>query len=304
MDATMALFDAYLMVDWSAANVPRRGRDSIWLGLTMRLASGRLRLTRIENPVTRAQATERIVVTIAGLVADGKRVLAGFDFPFGYPEGTARRLGLPGLAWRHMWQELDHAIEDDEANRNNRFDVAERLNRRLSGEAFPFWGLVREERRRYLMRRDRRPHGPGDLAERRLADRRLPSVQPVWKLAGAGSVGGQVLVGIPRVWQIRRDPRLAIDCHIWPFETGLGDDPRARVILAEVYPSIVAPRPLAGRPKDAGQVAAVGRHLAEIDRDGGLDRLLYADPGLTAVERAHVIGEEAWILGVTEGPRR
>ena len=61
----MPSFDAYLMVDWSAANVPRRGRDSIWLGLTMRLASGRLRLTRIENPATRAAATERVVRTIA-----------------------------------------------------------------------------------------------------------------------------------------------------------------------------------------------------------------------------------------------
>ena len=143
-DAVMALFDAYLMVDWSAAAVPRRGRDSIWIGLTARLAGGGLRLTRIENPATRAAATERIVTTIARLVADGKRVLAGFDFPFGYPAGTARRLGHSGLPWRHMWQELDHAIEDDKANRNNRFDVAEELNRRLSGEAFPFWGLARE----------------------------------------------------------------------------------------------------------------------------------------------------------------
>ena len=32
------------------------------------------------------------------------------------------------------------------------------------------------------------------------------------------------------------------------LETGLADDPRAQLILAEVYPSIVAPMPLPGRP--------------------------------------------------------
>lgn len=297
----MPLFDAYLMVDWSAAGRPVRGRDSIWLGLTVRHAGG-CRVARLENPATRAAATARIAEIAAGLVARGRRLLLGFDFPFGYPAGTARTLGLPGLPWRHMWQLLDDGLADGPDNANNRFDLAERLNERLSGGAFPFWGLAREETRRFLVRRGRRPHGPADLAERRLCDSRVPTAQPVWKLAGVGSVGSQALTGIPRVWQIRRDPRLALACHLWPFETGLRHDPRPAVIIAEVYPSLVAPRSLDGRPKDAGQVVAIGHRFAALDGSGRLEALFAGDPALDSTARHTVESEEAWILGVAGGP--
>jgi precorrin-8X/cobalt-precorrin-8 methylmutase len=293
----MPLFDSYLIVDWSAANVPTRGRDSIWIGLTERRRTG-LTLARLENPATRALAAQLIIELIAGRVAKGRRVLAGFDFPFGYPAGTARALGLAGLPWRNTWSFLDDWLRDEADNTNDRFDLAERMNEKLSGEAFPFWGLPREERRPFLLRRGRRPHGPSDLSERRLCELRVRTTQPVWKLAGVGAVGGQVLTGIPRLWQIRRDPRLAMTCHIWPFETGLIHDPRPSVILAEVYPSLVPPRDLPVRPKDAGQVAAIGRRFGELDSDGLLAPLFEGDPDLDAVERQVVETEEAWILGL------
>lgn len=295
----MPLFDAYLMVDWSAAATPRRGADSIWIGLT-RHGRGRPRLALLENPPTRMAATARLARILARLLRRGDRVLAGFDFPFGYPEGTADRLGLPGLPWRALWQLLADGVADGPDNRNDRYAFAAALNERLAGEAFPFWGHGGGTDIPLLLRRGRRPHGPGDLAERRLCDRRLPGAQPVWKLAGVGSVGGQVLTGIPRVWDLRRDPRLAMTAQIWPFETGLADDPRAQLVLAEVYPSIVAPLPLAGLPRDAGQVAAVGRHLAGLDAAGRLGPLFGADPGLTAAERRAVEREEAWVLGLAD----
>ena len=166
MAAVMArLFDAYVMVDWSAAGVPRRGRDSIWYAVLGGDASG-TRLEALENPPTRAAATDALCTRLAALLDAGKRVLAGFDFPFGFPCGTAERLASNGgssvepgaLPWRHMWQALSDGLEDAPDNRNNRFDLAERLNERLTGEAFPFWGNVREEPRRHLLRRGRRPH--------------------------------------------------------------------------------------------------------------------------------------------------
>ncbi|MGE4218203.1 MAG: cobalamin biosynthesis protein CbiG [Alphaproteobacteria bacterium] len=295
----MPSFDAYLMVDWSAAATPRRGADSIWIGLTRR-GRIRTRLSLLENLPTRAVATARIGDILSRLLRRGDRVLAGFDFPFGYPAGTAARLGLPGLPWRHMWQLLDDSLADGPDNRNNRYALAAGLNARLGGEAFPFWGHGSPSDIPLLLRRGRRPHGPDDLAERRLCDRRLPGAQPVWKLAGIGSVGGQALTGIPRVWQLRRDPRLALATQIWPFETGLADDPRAQLVLAEVYPSIVPPLPLPGLPRDAGQVAAVGRHLAGLDAAGRLAPLFAADPALSAAERRAVEREEAWVLGVAD----
>ena len=284
------------MVDWSAASSPKVGSDSIWYRILLR-DGATLRQAALENPATRRQATTELCDRLAELLGRGRRVLAGFDFPFGYPCGTAARLGIRGLPWRRLWQLLDDALEDGDDNANNRFDVAEALNLQLSGGAFPFWGNVREEKRRHLLRRGRRPHGPEDLAERRLCDMLLPSTQPVWKLAGVGSVGSQALTGIPRVWQIRRDPRLAAETHIWPFETGLRFDPRPALILAEIYPSQAPAAVLPGLPKDAGQVAAITDHLARQDDLGALDRLFAGGSGLTEKQRRIIELEEAWILG-------
>lgn len=290
------LFDAYVMVDWSAAGSPRQGRDSIWYAILLRDGPAP-RLDCLKNPPTRARATAELGDALARLLGDGRRVLAGFDFPFGFPAGTAARLGLRGLPWRGLWQTLSDSIEDGADNGNNRFDVAERLNRALSGEAFPFWGNVREEERPYLYRRGRRPHGPGDLPERRLCDRRLPSTQPVWKLAGIGSAGSQALTGIPRVWHLRRDPRLAFAAHLWPFETGLRVDSRPSLVLAEIYPSLISPDPMPPHPPDAAQVVTMCRHLASLDHTDRLEELFRGDPALTAGERLSAEREEGWILG-------
>ena len=289
------LFDTYVMVDWSAASRPRQGRDSIWYAEVSRDTAG-TRLSALANPPTRDQATADLSARFARLLASGKRVLAGFDFPFGFPRGTAARLGFEGLSWRHMWQALSDGLEDAPDNRNNRFDLAESLNEQLSGEAFPFWGNVREEQRRCLVRRSRRPRGASDLRERRRCDMCLPTTQPVWKLAGAGAAGSQALTGIPRVWQIRRDPRFAFMAQIWPFETGLCFDPRPQLVLAEIYPSQVAAKAMPGKPKDAAQVVTIARHFSALDDAGALERL-FAGGALNDEERACIEREEGWILG-------
>jgi len=290
------LFDSYVMVDWSAAARPRQGRDSIWYAIVTDAARDAVP-DALENPPTRAAATAALRARLAHLLGAGRRVLAGFDFPFGFPTGTAARLGIRGLPWRNLWQMLDDSLLDGDDNRNNRFDVAEGLNARLSGEPFPFWGNVREEARPLLLRRGRRPHRPGDLAERRLCDRVLRSTQPVWKLAGVGAAGGQALTGIPRVWQIRRDPRLAFRTHIWPFETGLRADSRPHLVLAEIYPSLIECAPLPRYPKDAAQVAGLARHFAALDAAGKLEKFFNAAAALPAPERHSIEREEGWILG-------
>ncbi len=297
-----SLFDAYVMVDWSAASAPRQGRDSIWIAERRRTGRGGRR-TLLANPPTRQEATALLLLRLERLAADGCRVLAGFDFPFGYPAGTADRLiasghGDQSAAWRRLWREISDGMEDDDANRNNRFDLAERLNRRLSGEAFPFWGLPREEPRRFLRRRGRRAHGVDDLAERRICERYVRRTQPVWKLAGIGAVGGQALTGIPRVRELRRHAALSGIARIWPFETGLAHDATAQILFAEIYPSLVAPSRFPDLPKDAGQVDAVTRWLAQTDSDGAIARFFAGPGGLRPAERRAVVREEAWILGV------
>ncbi len=295
--ATAAGFASYIIVDWSGAAVPCRGADSIWFAAFTRSRRA-LRRVALENPPTRAAATERLAALIAILAARG-RVLVGFDFPFGYGAGTAAALVPHEPSWRGLWMALAAAIRDGDGNDNNRFELAESWNRRLSGAAFPFWGTPRNGARPLLGATKPRPHGAGDMPERRFCELRMRRTQPVWKLAYTGSVGSQALLGIPRVWQLRRDPRLEAISAIWPFETGLADDPAKRVVFAEVYPSLVAPETIAGKPKDAGQVTALARHFARLDARGALAALFAADPALSVDERGIVVAEEAWILGVT-----
>ena len=287
------MFDTYIMVDWSAANVPRLGRDSIWI---CRL--GKIGETLV-NPPTRHAAKGLIGDWLAAAQTEDERVLLGFDFPFGYPVGFAARLGLPGTPWRAVWDEIAGLVQDDERNRNNRFDVAESLNHRISGSGFPFWGCPAAPLRAHLHGKHHRRHGSDGLAERRLVDLYIPSAQPCWKLLGAGSVGGQALTGIPVARALRDDPRWRRDARVWPFETGVRAPREARIVMAEVYPSLWAVKPEADETKDAAQVRTVARFLRARDRADELPALFAGDPALTPAQRAQVEREEAWTLGVT-----
>src|SRR5271163_5147545 len=195
------MFDSFVIVDWSAANVPRIGRDSIWI---CRRCGDRETLV---NPPTRHAAKALIAEWLMAACASDERVLVGFDFPFGYPAGFAARLGLSGPPWRAVWEEIARLVSDDERNSNNRFDVAAAMNERVSGNRFPFWGCPARRARNYLGPKHHRSHEQNGLAERRLIDEYMTGCQPCWKLLGAGSVGGQVLTGIPVVRALREDPR-------------------------------------------------------------------------------------------------
>jgi precorrin-8X/cobalt-precorrin-8 methylmutase len=292
------LFDTYIMVDWSAANVPRLGRDSIWI---CRL--GKIGETLV-NPATRYAAKGLIGDWLAAAQTEDQRVLLGFDFPFGYPVGFAARLGLPGTPWRAVWDEIAGLVQDDERNRNNRFDVAESLNHRISGSGFPFWGCPAAPLRAHLQGKHHRRHGSDGLAERRLVDLYIPSAQPCWKLLGAGSVGGQALTGIPVARALRDDPRWRRDARVWPFETGVRAPREARIVMAEVYPSLWAVKPEADEAKDAAQVRTVARFLRARDQADELPALFAGDSALTPAQRNQVEREEAWTLGVTAAGQR
>ncbi|MBV8576041.1 MAG: hypothetical protein JOZ58_13535 [Acetobacteraceae bacterium] len=292
------MFDTFVMVDWSAASVPRTGRDSIWI--CWHAPDGE----RVVNPATRQNAKQMLADWLVAAMLNGQRVLMGFDFPFGYPFGFANRLGLTGLPWRAVWDEIARLVTDDEHNSNNRFDVAAALNERVSGGRFPFWGCPAHPARACLGPKHHRGHEQNGLAERRLIDEYMVGAQPCWKLLGSGSVGGQILTGIPVVRALRDDPRWRNEARIWPFETGLGPRPDGRLIMAEVYPSLWSVSPAAGEPKDAAQVRTVARFFAACDHAGELDALFCGDPELIRRQRAWVESEEAWTLGVTARSRR
>src|SRR5690606_31281767 len=110
----MTLFDRYIAVDWSAANSPRTGVDSIWIG-----EYGPDGLAPSLNPPTRAEATALLIDRLRLLRTAGARVFIGFDFVLGYPRGAARAIaGKRG--WRAMWEAIVEAVEDGSDNRSNR----------------------------------------------------------------------------------------------------------------------------------------------------------------------------------------
>src|SRR5271170_522961 len=106
------------MVDWSAANTPKRGRDSIWLCHLERTAAGP-RVVALENPPTRAEAYRRLHEILAAGIARRASILCGFDFPFAYAGGLAQRLGLPEPSWRSIWDTIAGLVSDDADNVSN-----------------------------------------------------------------------------------------------------------------------------------------------------------------------------------------
>ena len=277
----MTLFDGYVAVDWSANGVPKRGKDSIWLA-----GAGWGGIEEPENPATRAEAVDRIEGLLARATEVERRLLLGFDFPFGYPAGTARMLtGRDG--WEAVWARIAELVEDGPDNANNRFDAAAALNAAFAGDG-PFWGNGLKRGIPGLPRRKPGGWGANLPRNRRHAESEVRRAQEVWKLIGAGSVGGQALTGIAALEGLRR----RTDAVVWPFET-LGEG--TAHVFAEIYPSLIEPAP-GPEVKDARQVSAVATALQRLDAIGALSRHLSAPLDLPPAVRE----EEATIFGMQD----
>jgi len=292
-------FDAYVMVDWSAASTPKRGADSIWWTLASWTPRG-LHVETPENPPTRFEAMRALHERLARALDRGLRVLVGFDFAFGYPAGTAKALGLPGEPWRAIWEEWSHLAQDAPTNANNRFEVASALNARISGGVGPFWGHPHGRTYPHLTARKSFSYPVKGLVEKTLTHERTPRAQPVWKLCGVGSVGSQTLLGIPHLHRMLEEPHFKGRIHIWPFQTGFTLPPRpskGQLLLVEIYPSLVTVHPKEGEVKDRLQVEALARHFAERDTRGTLIELFEPPSDLSFAQREAAMREEGWILG-------
>ena len=279
----MPLFNGYVAVDWSSKAKPSRGKDSVWIAVSD--DRGPLEL---ENPATRHEAMNRIETLLSKAAKENRRLLCGFDFPFGYTEGTARML-TGHDSWEAVWKRIAEVIEDCPNNKNNRFDAAAELNASFCGDG-PFWGNGLMKRDIPGLPRKKPVSGWGENLppSRRYAEAVVPRAQEVWKLSGAGSVGGQALTGIASLQELR----LRTGAQVWPFET-LGEG--RRHVLAEIYPSLVEPCP-GNEVLDARQVKAVAEALQELDSSGELEQHLRAPSAMPA----SVISEEGLILGMQD----
>ena len=303
MDGANGLqFDAYLMVDWSANNSPKKGKDSIWY-CALERTRGAIRVTALENPATRFLAHRQISEVLKDLARRGYATLVGFDFPYSYPRGFTQALGISsGNPWKEVWTLLSSRIVDSEQNRSNRFQIAAEVNAAIGDQPFPFWGCPMNQQQRHLTSKRELRHSPEGMPEFRLTEKRIPGPQPVWKLCYPGSVGSQALLGIPYLARLRFDPELTNLSRVWPFETGFKLAPRERrdwtILHAEIYPSMKAWRPAPEECKDQAQVRGLTEHFATEDEAGRITDLFRAPTGISADELEQAIAEEGWILGV------
>ena len=294
----MPLFDTHIVVDWSARSKPsprRPTKDAIWWAVARDEAVAEVAYVR-----TRHAAVAGLTELIASQVAAGRRVMVGFDFPFGYPAGVAARLTGSASAFA-LWEWLATQIEDDEDNANNRYAVATLINRCYSGIG-PCWGRPATWAYPDIPTRAHdRSHQGTHPPERRLADEQALGAKTVWQLAYAGSVGSQVLLGLPALERMRNAATLAGHTAAWPFDGGL-NAPQKPVVFAEVYPSllrkVVAARAGPEEILDRAQVRVNAEAFASLDARGGLAALFSGSPLLTPEQRRVVETEEAWVLGV------
>ncbi|MGY9046216.1 hypothetical protein P775_25635 [Puniceibacterium antarcticum] len=267
----MNLFDTVVVVDWSGGN--ERGRapskDAIWACVARKGVS--------DAPVylrNRQLAEVWLHELLEAELAAGRRILAGFDFPFGYPAGFAA--AVTGCADPlELWDWFEARIEDA-PKANNRFDLAAEINRGFGGKG-PFWGNGLARDIDALPRTKAAYHNP--FPERREAEQHAKGAFACWQMAGAGAVGSQVFMGLPVLARLRR--AFAEHLAVWPFE-----EPERDIALVEVWPSLTVSAAREGVIKDAHQVAELAQKISGLAPEVLNQMLSVSAP------------EEGWILGL------
>jgi precorrin-8X/cobalt-precorrin-8 methylmutase len=317
----MALFDFYIMVDWSGGARRRGGRsDTIWIAHGSINADAPL----TNSPFSRTEAVHLIRSLLVNEIESKRRVLASFDFAYGYPVDFAAVLQAASgksnrdLPWGMVWRYLSEQIKDDKGtaqgarpnNRSNRFELANQINALLSPDpkvAGPFWCASPEAAYPYIPQN--RPPEPFQTAQGyiikglRLTDKRAKSGSP-FRLFGTASVGSQSLTGIARLHELRHDPKFATVSAVWPFETGWATKAKwlpnhISILHAEIYPSIRDPLP--DEIRDRGQVRAMWEWARDLDQQNLLWREFCRPVGIEPGSKEDLAIQlaEGWILGAS-----
>ncbi len=298
------LFGAYVMVDYSAAEGKKTGESSVWIGVMKRDVRFRLSYEAF-NPATRAEAMTQLKAIMADLRKRGDRILLGVNFALGFPRGTSARLDLKGTPWEAMWDFLGKNVVDKADNSNNRFQVAAKMNRLMTDEAYPFWGCPKNAAQKWLS--TLKPDSFGDFPEFRLTEtathatvKKAAWPKSLWQMHGAGVVGGQAMLGITAIRTLGTE--LNGKAKVWPFQTGFGTLDFAELegvdtVIVEVFPPLFEGAIEAGEVKDAAAVRLTATAYAEKDDKGELAALFAAPKGLSEADAEIAATEEGWILG-------
>lgn len=299
------LFDAYVIAAWTAAETKKLGDQSLWIGVAKRDVRFRL-YSETHNVATRAEGEALLASLLAEHRKRGDRVLLGFDFSFGWPQGTAARLGLTATpAWSALWKFVASNVVDKADNTNNRYQVAAKMNRLMTDQPWPFWGAPAKQAQRWLTT-TKPPEGAGaDIPEFRATDLALKArgaaPRSAWQMHGAGAMGGPALIGVAAVRRLL--DKLGASAALWPFGTGWralseADVAPLSTLVVEVRPDLFKATVQTGEFRDQAQVRAAAEAIAALDDSGDLARAFGPPKSATEADIARVEGEEGWILGV------
>ena len=302
----MTMFNGYIMVDWSAANSRTTGKDSIWVAELM----GNVNDVILTNYPTRSCFRKYLKGKMEEATENNKRLLIGFDFPFGYPANAYGKFSFKDCDdWKGLWKLISTNIKDNiknYANKNNRFYVASDFNKCFPDNKRPFWGhptgTNHDGQYPYLENNPPQVYDDNFLSEFRIIEKTLGNqhnINPksVWQLFCGVTVGGQTLMGIPTLQKVKDHKE--IDCVIWPFEN---IDDKTKHVIAEIYPSIWDTQ---GDHdiNDANQVYTVAKNIAYLDETNLLQKFLNAPFDYerdNKINEGDIIKKEGWILGVDE----
>lgn len=267
-------FDTFAMVDWSGGKDtgPTPRRDAIWMAVVRDGVAEEPRYLRNRNLAE--QVLSDLIVAEEGR---GRRLLIGFDFPFGYPAGFAQAL-TDAANPLGVWDWLLARIEDRPDN-NNRFDLAGQINQALGQGRGPFWANALKREIDGLPRTKTGYENP--FPDRRACEEVAKGAFTCWQLAGAGAVGSQVLMGMPLLARLRRKHSVTV----WPFEPLT-----KQTAFVEIWPSlisdVVARLQKPDEIKDAAQVRIMAQALAQLSPET-LSEMLTVEAS-----------EEGWIFGL------
>ncbi len=288
--------DRVIAVDWSARSKPSPAKptaDAIFICDGSSATGNRTTYHR-----TRCAAFDAICEKLDQALTTQQTVLLGFDFAFGYPAGFAKHLtGQPDA--KAIWAWMAEHVDDGPDNANNRFVVANHINQMSPGVG-PFWGCPATLSLPHLPHKGTARTGHG-LADRRLVETVVPSAHSVWKLFTTGSVGSQVLMGLPYLHRLRQ--RFGDQIAFWPF-----DDAAAPIVCVEIYPSLhkvhylIPPhtRDPIYHIKDAVQVLMVCDTFRSAPLAAGVwSKLCRPEPPFDP----KIAAEEGWIFGAHDPNR-
>ncbi len=270
----MIRYDSVAIVDWNAGNDtgPTPRKDAIWATVATREYG--------ETPVylrNRVLAFDWLTALIEREMTAGRKLLIGFDFPFGYPGSFAAAI-TTSLWPMKLWDFYAEALEDTPKG-NNRFDLAGELNARFPGVG-PFWFNALKRDIPHLPRTRKERTNDHGQKERRVTESKLKGTFTVWQMGGAGSVGGQTMTGMAALSRLRA--AFPGKIAVFPF-----DPFPAPVTFAEVWPTLVDPavRQSDDPIRDSAQVRMLAQAFARLPSET-FSRMLSVDAPV-----------EGWILG-------